>query len=63
MSAEREYAEFQIKFAKHVTDIKDEYQKLSPQAQSRIAEDFTAYLQLRGFELTADALMNMLRNC
>lgn len=63
MNPEKEYVEFQIKLAKHISDIKEEYKKLSPQVQRRIAEDFTVNLQLRGFELTVDTLMNILRNC
>ena len=63
MNTEREVVEFHIKLAKHISDIKEEYKKLSPQVQRRIAEEFTVYLKLRDIELTADILMNILRNC
>ena len=61
MNSDREYAEFYIKFTKHLSEIQNEYEKLSPRVQYRIAQDASVYLRLRGLELTADTLMTILR--
>ena len=36
MNPNKEYTEFQIKFAKHLSDIQDDYEKLSPQARQLV---------------------------